>query len=181
MRKKINSKQKGKRIEREVVNYFKKKFPEDADKWMRVPDSGARMGGKNLPENASVYQKITLVGDIITPEWVPFNIECKGVSNFDLFWLLQARRGKLWRDWEEELHEQFLANNRKSILILKANRKPMLVIVPLDEELISVDQYSESLVFKGKYEKYVVVLLNDYIDIDMKRIRKEFYETKYSS
>lgn len=79
-KKKIDSKDKGGRGERDLCKVLAKRFP-DTKGFFRVVGSGNRWSQVNLTEEA----KKILTADIVTPENFRFSIECKyGYADIDL-------------------------------------------------------------------------------------------------
>lgn len=79
-KKKLNSKDKGKRGERDLCKVLTKRFP-DHKGFFRVMGSGSLGGFSHLTEQA----KEIFTGDIVCPEGFKFSIECKyGYDDIDL-------------------------------------------------------------------------------------------------
>jgi Holliday junction resolvase len=99
MKKKINSKQKGNRTERELAKilteHFSELFDEEIDFARVGASSGARVKNTKLPSHATVV----MTSDLIVPKGFRFSVECKATKeNIDLLqesallekWLQQA-------------------------------------------------------------------------------------------
>lgn len=123
---KINSKQKGNRGELECVKILQSYFGEG---FSRTPQSGAWGGGQNrqLRENMSLEQKITLVADIMTPPEFNFVIEHKNYEKIEL-WDLFNSSSNLF-SWTEQVFGDADFVGKDPLLIMKFNRKQRIAMV----------------------------------------------------
>jgi hypothetical protein len=120
------SSDKGKTFEREVAKYFSTTYD---DYFIRVPRSGAYVGGKNAARKESMTegQIRSSKGDIIPPDhWTTFNCECKWYKDFS-FHLLFSGEYALADDWIREVRESQEPNDLNLILI-KINYKGQYVM-----------------------------------------------------
>ena len=117
---KINSKNKGSRVELEVVKILEKRFGKG--KFRKVPSSGALVGGKNkeMSENLDISQKDTLASDIICPPNFSFSVEVKGRKEAS-FWDLFNKKAEL-NDWLNQVYEDAEFANKKPLLNIIENR-----------------------------------------------------------
>lgn len=116
------SKNKGKTFEREICKFLSELYD---DSFIRVPDSGAYVGGANSfrKTNLSEGQIKSSKGDIIPPDgWDLFNAECKNYAEFPFHQLLSQGPIPQLEAWLEQTTE---ASNTGdcSILFMKFNRK----------------------------------------------------------
>jgi Holliday junction resolvase len=116
------SKTKGKTWEREVANFLTKLYGE---KFIRVPNSGAFVGGKNSFRKTSLQENQikTFKGDIIPPDsWKYFNCECKSYANFPLHLLFTNDKISQLEAWIKQTLE---ASEQQdfNIILMKFNRK----------------------------------------------------------
>lgn len=122
------SKNKGKSWERDVANDLTEMYGET---FIRVPHSGAYIGGKNTIRKAHLgeSQIKSMKGDITPPEsWTKFNCECKSYADFPFHQTVQGdcRQLEAWLDQLTDVADQDDLN----ILIMKFNRKGKFVAVP---------------------------------------------------
>ncbi len=75
------SKTKGNAFERDVSKFLNKVY--NTDGFTKTMGSGAFVGKGNWAKRSGLDQniKVALAGDIITPTWFPFSIECKHYSD----------------------------------------------------------------------------------------------------
>jgi hypothetical protein len=121
------SKNKGKSWERDIADYLTTLYGE---KFIRVPHSGAYIGGKNSERKTQLNegQIRSFKGDINPPQdWIRFNCEAKNYADFPFHQLFTGSNRQL-----ETWLEQLLAvadNNDLNILIIKISRKGKFVAV----------------------------------------------------
>jgi len=126
-KKKKNSTQKGKRVERTLVKLFTERF---GDGFSRTIGSGNRWGQvAYLPKHA----QDTFTGDLVTPAGFQFVIESKGgYDDIDLSSVFVSGNAQL-----DEFIEQVTAESercgRKPIILWKKSRKPWLAFVRTDD------------------------------------------------
>lgn len=110
-KKKIDSKDKGQRGERDLCAVFSKRFPSQKG-FFRVVGSGNRWAQVDLTEQA----KRVLTSDVVCPEGFQFSIECKyGYASIDLSTCLEKGHKEL---------DGFLNQAEKDAE--KVGKKPML-------------------------------------------------------
>lgn len=116
---KINSKQKGNRGERELVDILNSRF--NCKAFKRCPSSGAYVGGSNrqLNEGLSEEAKITLASDIICPKDFSFVIEHKNYQKIE-FWDLFNEKSEL-KSWMLQVEGDAKFVGKKPLLVVKTN------------------------------------------------------------
>jgi hypothetical protein len=124
------SKNKGKSWERDVANHLTEIYGET---FIRVPHSGAFIGGKNTFRKATLggAQIRSMKGDITPPEtWTKFNCECKSYADFPFHQTVQSGGCKQLEAWLDQLME-VADEGDFNILIMKFNRKGRFTAVPI--------------------------------------------------
>lgn len=129
----INSKKKGNSYERDIANLFCEKFN---DKFKRVPQSGAIVGGKNRATNLTLREDAQeiLAGDIICPKWFPFSVELKNYGEKqgpNMYTLLESDSKKL-DEWVEQAKGDAQFAKKHWLIIFKITRKSEYVAVDKD-------------------------------------------------
>jgi len=147
-----NQKNKGNNFEREVADLLSEIYDES---FIRVPNSGAFIGGKNQYRASSLdsAQQKTFRGDIITPDGWDLVIECKHYKEppswnrlFNSFEKTDIAR------WIEELRYDSKLDDgkmRPHIIICKFNRQGIYFIV-------------DKRFAMGAAKSAVIILPNDY-------------------
>ena len=128
------SKTKGKGYENDVAKFLTEQY---GDKFMRVPTSGAFLGGQNYHRRHTMTegQVRAFKGDIIPPDdWSHFNCECKFYADFS-FHQLYSKVAILDKWIDETLAT---ANTRDiNVIFMKFNRKGEYVLYPADTAFIT--------------------------------------------
>jgi len=156
------SKIKGKAGERELSKIFKNVF---GGSFIRVPSSGAFIGGKNkfrvssLSENQIRNSK----GDIIPPDYMPnLVLECKFYSNFPFHLLLSGDDVPLLDSWIEQTTE-VLDKEDVWFLCWKINRKGWYITY-------EPNMYPDFILKHfNSYKKYIITDLKNFL-VDNKSI-----------
>lgn len=120
------SKAKGNSWELDVAKFLTEKY---SATFLRVPSSGAFVGGKNNFRKSSLDQAQlqSKKGDIHPPqEWQHFNIECKSYADFP-FHQLWTTNVKILDSWIAQQHEVEDLGDLNLILI-KISRKDKWVV-----------------------------------------------------
>lgn len=120
------SKAKGNSFERQIADFLTKLYGE---KFMRVPGSGAYIGGKNTHRKQFLHegQIRTFKGDIIPGESFPkLNAECKSYKDFP-FHQLFSGQVRLLEDWIEQCMDVSDPGDF-NIIFMKFNRKGQFVV-----------------------------------------------------
>ena len=122
------SKNKGKGWERDVCNFLSELYN---DSFIRVPNSGAFVGGKNE------YRKDTLSeeqiklsrGDIIPPVKFPYFLaECKNYADFPFHSLFGKSSIARLDNWIEQVEHDVTSENDLWLLFIKITRKGTYVL-----------------------------------------------------
>jgi len=115
----VNSKKKGNRFELEMAKRLSEFFDE------RVPTSGAFVGGKNRVKHHDIREdaKDILSGDLITPSWFPFSIECKFHNDEPKFHHFLSGSSILFDEWWEQAKSDAEFADKHPMLVMKVNRK----------------------------------------------------------
>lgn len=122
------SKAKGNSWELEVAKFLSSTYNES---FLRVPSSGAFVGGKNNFRKATLDQSQlqSKKGDIHPPDaWTHFNVECKSYKDFPFHQLWYADV-KILDSWIQQQHEVEDEGDLNLILI-KISRKDKWVVYP---------------------------------------------------
>lgn len=122
------SKTKGKSWENDVAKHLSAIYGES---FIRVPHSGAYIGGKNSVRKQFLHegQIRAMKGDIIPPStWSKFNCECKNYGDFPFHQLFQQHINLL-EDWINQCMEA-ADEGDFNILFIKITRKGKFVAVP---------------------------------------------------
>ena len=122
------SKTKGNTWERDVANHLSALYK---SKFIRVPNSGAFIGGKNNTRKEFLHEgQIRMMkGDIIPPDnWKHFNCECKSYADFPVHQLVQGECKQL-ETWLSQLIEVADVGDI-NILMFKITRKGKFIAVP---------------------------------------------------
>lgn len=129
-KKRKNSKQKGNRGERDMVQILNDRF--EPHKFMRAPMSGAYFGQTNYNKNKGMEEHVieTLSSDIITPSAFSFAIEHKSYSNdsIRINYFLSEKEYKI-HDWWKQCCEDAAKTNKQPMLVVKLDRMPRFVIM----------------------------------------------------
>lgn len=121
------SKTKGATWEREIANFLSELYHSS---FVRVPNSGAFIGGKNSIRKEILHQgQIRIMkGDIIPPDdWGHFNCEAKNYADFPFHQLLQGECKQL-ETWLSQLME-VTDEGDLNILLFKITRKGKFIAV----------------------------------------------------
>ena len=130
-KKKINSKAKGNRGENQIIKQLEKRFV--GHKFLRTPDSGARVGGQNFLKNVGLEQNVInmLSSDIITPERFRFELESKKYNqdSVRLFHFFVNKDAHPVNEWWKEVVENSHKTGREPMLIVALDKaKPVCFI-----------------------------------------------------
>ena len=122
------SKAKGNSFERQTADFLSNLYGE---KFLRVPGSGAYVGGKNTQRKQFLHegQIRNFKGDIIPGESFPkFNIECKSYKDFP-FHQLFTGSVKILDSWIDQCMDVADPNDF-NIIFMKFNRKGTYIATP---------------------------------------------------
>ena len=123
------NKDKGKRIEREVCEFFHKIFNLS---FTRVPNSGAFTGGVNSSriQSLSKGQNLLCKGDVIPPDELhELILEAKGRKKIPFHQFIQKDGCKELNEWIDQVELNWRENGRKGLflLIFKPNNQGFFV------------------------------------------------------
>lgn len=122
------SKAKGNSWELDVAKFLTETYGET---FLRVPSSGAFVGGKNSFRKSTLDQSQlqSKKGDIHPPQsWKHFNCECKSYADFPFHQLFYADV-KILDSWIAQQHE-VEDDGDLNIILIKISRKERWVVVP---------------------------------------------------
>ena len=125
------SKNKGKSWERDVCNFLSELYN---DSFIRVPNSGAFVGGKNefRKESLSEEQIKLMRGDIIPPLNYPYFLaECKNYAEFPFHSLISKTTIPLLDSWIEQVEHDVRYDEDLWVLFIKITRKGTYVLYPI--------------------------------------------------
>jgi hypothetical protein len=181
-KKRINSKKKGNRWELQVCKILGSAFD---DEFRRVPMSGGFVGGRNKFRNYFVNENAQsqLTGDIITPEWFPFIIECKNYNDSPKIHNLLSIGDKDLDDWVRQAKDEAKTAKKDWLIIfnMTSKRKNFAVVdfdrfyaVLKDKEVVYPNNY---FVYKGTlildFEQFVKKFITFYFPSDWEKTRDE--------
>jgi|AntAceMinimDraft_11_1070367.scaffolds.fasta_scaffold12013_3 hypothetical protein len=132
------SKAKGNAWELEVAKFLSEKYNES---FLRVPSSGAFVGGKNSFRKTTIDQAQlqSKKGDIHPPApWTHFNIECKSYADFPFhqLWTQDVKILDAWIQQQKEVEDEGDLN----LILIKISRKDKWVVYPAELNF-SVDRF----------------------------------------
>jgi len=117
------SKTKGKGWERDICNFLSEMYH---DSFIRVPNSGAFVGGKNefRKEHLSLEQIKLSRGDIIPPLHYPYFLaECKNYAEFPFHLLISKNTIALLDTWIKQVEHDVTSPKDVWLLFIKITRK----------------------------------------------------------
>jgi len=165
----VNSKKKGNRGERKIVEMLNNHF--DTKEFARVPASGAISTIHKLSKNSIK----SYCGDIVTPDNFRFSVENKYGYEVDLYNLFQEDNGdkrKIQDFIDQAIKDSSKVSGIEPMVIYTRTRKKPLVairkLVLTTDLLNSLNQY---IVFKYKKEEWIVSDLNEIL----RNFPKEFF------
>lgn len=137
------SKSKGNAWELDVAKFLSETYGES---FLRVPSSGAFVGGKNTHRKSSLDQGqlSSKKGDIHPPmAWKYFNIECKSYADFPFhqLWYADVKILDAWIQQQKDVEDVGDLN----LILIKISRKEKWVVYP-DGLGFTADR---SLLYKG--------------------------------
>jgi hypothetical protein len=159
-KKKVNGKNKGNNWERTIANLLSDKFKEylNIEKaFIRNPNSGAFMGGKNQVRMKTHAEDFQTFGDILTPDNFRFVVECKHYKTPPSFDKFIKQDVKQWDTWIEQVTQDSVNSKKEMLLIIKYNNTEPFIIVdfPIGNGI--------SPIFN--YYKYLGYTLSDFMSI----------------
>jgi len=160
------SKTKGKSWERDVCNFLTELYN---DSFIRVPNSGAYVGGKNeyRREHLTEEQIKLSRGDIIPPVKFPYFLaECKNYADFPFHQLLAKNSISQLDNWIEQVEHDVTTVDDLWLLFIKITRKGTYVLFntnlydPYVPNIISAN-----LPYGAKYRNYWFTEMNHFFNI----------------
>lgn len=157
----IQSRQKGKRGENELVKILNENFGEG--RFKRTPFSGALVGGKNREATKDLDYKEAFASDIIAPSSFNFILEHKFYAESN-FWELFSDKSN-WNNWIKQVEEDAKFVNKRPMLVIKYNRHKRIALVDynyLIGYLSNKDlKFTKDFIWKG----YSVNWFEDYLEL----------------
>lgn len=144
------SKNKGKSWERDVCHFLSELYN---DSFIRVPNSGAFVGGKNefRKEYLSEEQIKLMRGDIIPPLHYPYFLaECKNYAQFPFHSLISKTSIPLLDSWIEQVEHDVRYDEDVWLLFIKISRKGKYIVFDTN----MVGDYLFPLPYGVKYKGY---------------------------
>lgn len=164
------SKRKGKSGEREVCKIFENAF---GGSWIRVPGSGAFVGGKNAKrkEVLSNGQIKNAKADIVPPDEFDIVIESKSYGDFPWHQLIQQKSILQLENWLQEIYD-CIDDGDFWLLCVKIDRKGWFVL--FDPSVASFKYTNHSTYFSEAQDTTYVITatLQDFLDNNNKAIRE---------
>ena len=140
-KKRINSKQKGSRVELSLAKILSERFNR---KFARVPMSGA-WGTYNRNSNVREDALEVLSGDLMAPKDFKFAIESKSRQDFNFWDFINQETKELDIDaWIFQVECDAKATNKEPLLYIKINNRKPFVMFPkkLYEATMTYKDYS---------------------------------------
>jgi len=137
------SKTKGNAWELEVAKFLSETYNES---FLRVPSSGAFVGGKNTFRKSQIDQAQlqSKKGDIHPPmKWKHFNIECKSYADFPFhqLWYTDVKILDAWIQQQKDVEDEGDLN----LILIKISRKEKWVVYQENLGFVA----DRSLLYKG--------------------------------
>lgn len=137
------SKAKGNSWELDVAKFLTELY---GSTFLRVPSSGAFVGGKNTHRKATLDQGQlqSKKGDIHPPhDWKFFNVECKSYADFPFhqLWYADVKILDSWIAQQKEVEDEGDLN----LIFIKISRKGQWVVFPEETKL----EATRSISYKG--------------------------------
>ena len=153
------SKQKGSAWERDICKILGDHL---GGNFMRVPNSGAFIGGVNSKRKAvmSEGQVKLLKGDIITPDHLP-HIEAKNYGEFQFHQLWQDNGSKLLNSWIDQV-KTTVDPDDIWFVIMKITRRGSWIV--FDQQYMNEFDIPSYLVYTAEGKKYVITDLANFVN-----------------
>jgi len=166
------SKSKGKSWERDVCNFLGELYN---DSFIRVPNSGAYVGGKNeyRKDHLSEEQIKLARGDIVPPTKYPYFLaECKNYADFPFHLLLAKSSIAKLDEWINQVEHDVTDDNDLWLLFIKITRKGTYVL--FDRNIY--DPYihsniSANLPYGAKYKKYWFTEMKQFFNLHSEKLK----------
>ena len=156
--KRINSKEKGNRAERELTKKFAKWWD---SKFYRTPGSGSfATRGYSLPEG------VDLSGDVVTTDKdFPFCVESKNFEGWNLEQLLTSPKCELKSHWQQTVRES--PDNKLPLLVFTRNYQPHFIMLREEDDLINGHCMIVQMPLEdGEVDICVIYLLKDLLETE---------------
>lgn len=163
-KKRINSKEKGNRAERELVKKFAKWWD---SKFYRTPGSGSfATRGYNLPEG------VDLSGDVVTTDSsFPFCVESKNFEGWHLEQLLTSDKCGLKAYWQQTVSET--PDHKLPLLVFTRNHQPHFIMMREEDDLLNGECMIVQMSLEdGEKDICVIYLLKDLLESDKELWKK---------
>lgn len=151
------SKTKGSTFERDIAKELNKLF--DTNEFARTFGSGAFVGKSNWNKRSglSTDLKNALAGDIIVPNWFPFNIECKNYQDSPVYHnILTSDGDKTLDGWLGKSIHDSINTKTLPIVIFKTTRKGVFVAMHNTvSPFVRCENYA-------KYKDFVIMSLENF-------------------
>ena len=160
MKAKVNGREKGKSGEREICKIFGMNL---GGNWMRVPSSGAMVGGTNKARlsSMSLVQGRAFRGDIIPPDHLTkMYLEVKSYKEFSFHQLLQSQTCMMLDTWIEQCLTG-VQDDDQWFICFKITRKGWFIALPHSAaSMYKLDSYC---VYNSKDTTVVVTNLTSFL------------------
>lgn len=140
----VNSKQKGNRGERYLIERLKEWWK--SDDFMKSPESGALATQlESFGAPADIVGR--LAGDILVPPDFPFCCESKFYAEIDLYAVLRNPTSNLIREWWEQCAKDATKADKIPMLFFRENRKKGYIGVDVNDMFERLQHEPHSLPF----------------------------------
>lgn len=161
----LKSKRKGSAFENEVAKFLN--IVHNTTEFARTPGSGAWMGRSNSSKRAGVAQAAqeTLRGDLITPTYFPFIIECKSYNDAPIYHGIIKGPDKHLDKWLLEVEFDAREGGRLPMLWFKTTRKGTFTAIPRTAVNYVNMLDNNSVPYHLVYRDYIVIHQDNYQDL----------------
>jgi len=125
------SKIKGSAFERECVQLLNTIM--SSTEFARTPGSGAAFGKTNAKNAAtsSTHRLDTLCGDISTPTWFPYSVECKSysMSGGPSFYNIVGGSDRVLNKWIDQVELDAETKSKLPLLLIKITRRGSYFVI----------------------------------------------------
>jgi hypothetical protein len=159
-KKRINSKKKGNRWENQVCKILGSAFD---DVFRRVPMSGGFVGGKNKFRNYFVNEdaQSQLTGDLITPSWFPFIVECKNYNDSPKVHNLLSIGDKDLDQWIKQAKDEAKTAKKEWLIIFNmTSKRKSFAVVDFDRFYFLIN--NNKVLFPNNYIVYKNSIILDF-------------------
>jgi len=152
---KINSKNKGNRIELELAKKLTERFEQE---FKRVPLSGA-WGTSNRNSEIREDALEVLSGDIMCPKNFIFSVESKGRAEFNFWDMLSDTKNEIDK-WIEQAENDAKIVGKYPLLYIKINNRKPFVLFP--------DNFPDAYAIQRNfliYKRYVIMRFDYFLEL----------------